>query len=121
MVPQHQRLKHRNDFTRLRQIGRKKAHPLAVLIYCRNDEAVSRFGFSASRRVGNAVKRNRGKRILREAVRLSLQEFEIDSGWDCLFIVRDRTPTAAFVDAQAAVLQLLERAGLLTDSNNSKI
>ncbi len=117
MVPRPNRLKRRNDFAQLRRYGRKKAHPLAVLIYCRNNEADSRFGFSASRRVGNAIKRNRGKRLLREAVRLSLPE--IDSGWDCLFIVREKTPTAAFVDVQAAVLQLLERAKLIDATNNA--
>ena len=111
MVPRAHRLKHRNDFARLRQHGRKKAHPLGVLIYCRNDYEVSRFGFSASRRVGNAVKRNRGKRLLREAIRLQVEH--IVPGWDCLFIVREKTPTAAFADVQAAVLQLLGRANLL--------
>lgn len=111
MVPQEHRLKHRNDFARLRQHGRKKAHPLGVLIYCRNQSDLSRFGFSASRRVGNAVKRNRGKRLLREAIRLQVDL--ITPGWDCLFIVREKTPTAAFADVQAAVLQLLGRANLL--------
>jgi len=111
MVPQAHRLKHRNDFARLRQHGRKKAHPLGVLIYCPNEGELSRFGFSASRRVGNAVQRNRGKRLLREAIRLHIKL--ITPGWDCLFIVRDKTPTAAFADVQAAVLQLLGRANLL--------
>ena len=111
MVPREHRLKHRNDFARLRQHGRKKAHPLGVLVYCQNNHDVSRFGFSASRRVGNAVKRNRGKRLLREAIRL--QVGQITPGWDCLFIVREKTPTAAFADVQAAVLQLLGRANLL--------
>ena len=113
MVPRQHRLTHRDDFARLRKQGRKKAHPLAVLVYCPNQLFVSRFGFVASKRVGHAVKRNRGKRLLREALRLTLKEMEIPSGWDCLFIVREKTPAAAFVDVQAAVLQLLARADLL--------
>ena len=72
----------------------------------------SRFAFSASRRVGNAVKRNRAKRVLREAVRWHLGE--IEPGWDCLFIARAQTPDAAFADVEAAVSQLLTRAQLLT-------
>lgn len=49
---------------------RKNANPLAVLARP-NDLAHHRLGLTVSRRVGNAVKRHRIKRLLREAFRLN--------------------------------------------------
>ena len=72
---------------------------------------LSRFAVSASRRVGPAVSRNRAKRLLRAAVHSNLTE--IESGWDCLFIARQRTPHASYGEVETAVKQLLSRAHIL--------
>jgi len=78
-----------------------------------NGRPLSRFAFSASRRVGHAVSRNRAKRLLRAAVFSNLTE--IEPGWDCLLIARERTPDASYTEVQSAVKQLLSRAGILAD------
>lgn len=106
------RLRHPADFERLRNEGRRWHHPLAVLVIGANNQSISRFAFLASKRVGKAVARNRARRLLREAVRLKLDE--IEKGWDCLFIARQATSEASFQEVDAAVGQLLGRAGLLS-------
>ena len=108
------RLKQKTDFARLSQQGQRFAHPLVLLVVVPQDPTLqlphSRFAFSASRRVGNAVLRNRAKRLMREAIR---QHFHaIQPYWDCLFVARPQTPTADFADVESAVLQLLRRAKL---------
>jgi ribonuclease P protein component len=108
------RLRHRRDIALVRAAGQGRRHPLAVLLYRANGKAVSRFAFSASHHVGKAVVRNRAKRLLREAVRLHVAE--IQSGWDCMFIARRPTATATFLEVEDAVLRLLHRAQLLSDS-----
>lgn len=108
------RLCRRVDFARLRRHGRSLAHPLAVLVVVAQPEVGlphARFAFSASKRVGNAVKRNRAKRLLREAVRVELPA--IGGGYDCLFIARSATPDSGFAEVQTAVRQLLRRAKLI--------
>ena len=126
MLPQRHRLRHRSDVMRVRRLGKAWRHPLAVLLVVRAEpgtrtsgavdlitKAPTRFAFTASRRVGSAVARNRGKRLLREAVRGHLEL--IEPGWDCLFIVREATPTADFTAVQTAVANLLRRAHLAAE------
>ena len=78
---------------------------------------LTRFAFSASRRVGNAVSRNRAKRLLRAAVHSSLTE--IEPGWDCLLIAREETTQASYAEVEAAVTQLFIRARLLAQNPQS--
>jgi len=111
MLRASNRLRRAADLERVRRQGRSWRHPLAVLLVLPNAETVSRFGFIASRHVGNAVVRNRAKRLLREVIRLHLAE--IKPGWDCLFIVRPHLPQSSLAEVETAVLQLLRRAQLL--------
>lgn len=117
MLQQQYRLRRSADLKRVRQQGESRHHSLMILIIHPNGLAVSRFAFIASRRVGNAVKRNRGRRLLREVVRLHLSE--ILPGYDCVFIARQATPEASFVDVETAVLTLFSRLNLLDRQNSS--
>lgn len=110
LQPQY-RLRRSADLKRVRQHGESRRHPLAILIAYPNDLEISRFAFIASRRVGNAVERNRGRRLLREVVRLHLSE--ITSGYDFVFITRQATPNASYEDVETAVLRLFSRLKLL--------
>jgi ribonuclease P protein component len=81
-----------------------------VLCVLPNDLPRTRFGFSVSKRVGNAVVRNRARRRLREIVRLRLPR--IVSGWDVVLIARPPIAQAEFRQIEAAVERLLQQAGL---------
>lgn len=60
-------------------------------VYGRPNEAgYDRLGLSVSRRVGNAVQRNRIKRLLREAFRLS--QHDLPGGYDLVIVVRPHGP-----------------------------
>lgn len=66
-------------------------------------------GFTASKKVGGAVRRNRAKRRLREAARVALA-FGGQSGWDYVFIARaaacERPWPSLLADAVTAVLRV---------------
>lgn len=111
MLHSANRLRRPADVERVRQQGRSLRHPLVILLVLSNDLETSRFAFVASRRVGNAVKRNRAKRLLREAVRL--HQKQIAPAWDCVFIARPLLSQASYQETETAVLQLLKRARLL--------
>lgn len=105
------RLRERERFEQVRRQGSCWTDRLIVLCALPNGLARSRFGFSVSRRVGNAVVRNRLKRRLREIVRL--QREGIALGWDVVFIARPPTARADYREIERAVGRLLRQAGLI--------
>ena len=77
------RLRGQKDFDRVRRAGRAWSHPLLVLNVVQNEQAFSRYGFIAGKSVGNAVARNRAKRLLHEAMRQ--RHDGIEESWDLVF------------------------------------
>ncbi|MCD6290894.1 MAG: ribonuclease P protein component [Anaerolineae bacterium] len=111
------RLTDRDRFWQVRREGRSWVHPLVVLCVLPNGLSYSRFGFAVSRRIGSAVRRNRVKRRLREAVR-SMQP-QIQPGWDIVFIARPPIAEADYRQVVAACARLLRRAHLLKQDGAS--
>jgi ribonuclease P protein component len=104
------RLRRRDRFEEIRRQGKCWTHRLLVLCLLPNDLPASRFGFSVSKRVGNAVVRNRVRRRLREIVRLRLPA--VAPGWDVVLIARPTIAQAEFRQIETAVERLLVQAGL---------
>jgi ribonuclease P protein component len=110
------RLHQSSDIQRVRRTGKSYAHPLLVLVAARGEPPAKRVAFSAGKRVGGAVERNRAKRRLREVIRPltgSLAE-----GWDLLLIARAGAARADFAELTGAVRSLLQKAGVLADHDD---
>ena len=105
------RLTKSTDLKRVRRTGKSYAHPLAILVTNPNHQSTSRFGVTAGKALGNAVHRNRAKRLLREALRLNLSM--ISGGWDAILIARPAVLQANWSEIREAVTKLLRLAGLL--------
>jgi ribonuclease P protein component len=87
-INRRRRVRKRAEFERIQREGERVNTRRFVLILSRQLEATlpSRLGVTASRRVGNAVVRNRAKRVVREAFRATDDLFR--DGVDLVVIVR---------------------------------
>ena len=70
------RIRSNERFQEIRRGDRSVADRILVLCLLPNGLPYSRFGFSISKRIGNAVTRNRIKRRLREIMRLRMGEIK---------------------------------------------
>jgi ribonuclease P protein component len=111
------RLTRSEDFKRVRRSGKSYAHPLVVLIVQTHDQPRVKIGVAAGRTVGTAVTRNRAKRLLREAMRPLIPN--IVSGLDLILIARPGLVSATLEETRQALLNLLQRAQILTPLNES--
>jgi ribonuclease P protein component len=107
------RLRRRAEFLRAAQFGRKAATGGVVLqALTREDQDPARLGFTVTKKVGNAVTRNRCRRRLKEAVRLVLLERAV-RGVDLVLIGRGSTRKREFMALQSDIRRALERTGVL--------
>ncbi len=117
-IPQPARLKQRADFVRLAKSGRKAAtHGLVLQAMeredgAREDRAAPRLGFTVTKKVGNAVIRNRTRRRLKEAARLLLREHPV-AGVDLVLIGRDATRARRFPELMDDLRRALIKVGVL--------
>lgn len=108
------RLTRPDDFERVRQSGRSFPHRMMVLVARPNEQKQTRVGVVAGRAVGNAVTRNRAKRVLRAAMRVV--HGSVQPGWDVILIARAPLPSSAHIEVVEALQTLLRRAGLVLAS-----
>ncbi|MFN4155076.1 MAG: ribonuclease P protein component [Paracoccaceae bacterium] len=101
-------MRHRPEFLRTASARRQGAGGFLVQARCRNDGKPGvQVGFTASKKIGNAVFRNRAKRRLREVARAVLPQLA-QPGWDYVLVARpgvtvDRPFAQLLVDLETAL------------------
>jgi len=103
-------LKSGNDFDRVISGGRSVKNNYLVMYVAPSAQNFTRIGICVGKSIGNAVKRNRVKRRLREILR-SINF--LCKPADCVIIARKTTIDAGFSDLKNAVLSLLKIACLI--------
>jgi len=111
-VRRESHLRRRKDFDSVFRAGRAWSNNLLVLRTLASDLPDNRFGFITSKRVGNAIVRNRTRRRLREALR----PMNLETSWDIVISAKTTAAKADYHELKRAVVDLLVRAGILKDA-----
>ncbi len=106
-------LKRNNDFARGYRFGKNSVSPCLVLYVNKNRVKKTRIGITTSKKVGNAVKRNRARRVIRQAI----YDCNINKnlGKDLIFVARGQTPFKKSYEITKSMKKLLENAGIQND------
>lgn len=99
------RLKKRADYLRVQHEGRKHhtKHFLVVVLARGDAESTPRIGITVTKKVGNAVARNRVKRVVREVFRRERARFP--QGCDVVFIAKEGAPLLGYDEVLAELPQ----------------
>ncbi len=100
-----ERILKRAEFINLNLHGNRYYTKSFVGILKQNRRNFTRLGITASKRVGNSVKRNRIKRLIREFFRLNKQQ--IPGGYDIMIIALKESDKLNFFKVQEELGDLL--------------
>jgi len=107
------RIKQGRDFSRARQEGQRLVHGCLIANWRKLPaDSPHRLGVVTSGKIGNAVIRNRARRLLREAFRL--HQFDLTQPVDLVLVARASIVGKAFADVEKDFLTTVRKAGLLS-------
>jgi ribonuclease P protein component len=105
--PKSNRILRRDEFRRAYDGGRKvQAHYFTAFVL-QKAGAEARLGITATRKVGKAVRRNRARRLVREAFRKN--KWLVPQGVDIVINVKQSLTEASYQDFEADFIAFLER------------
>ncbi len=99
------------DFRRIYAKGKSFVSPFLVTYVMKNRFGLIRVGITTSKKTGNAVKRSRSRRVIREAFRTAVPA--VKPGYDFIFVARARTPFVKSTDVYRMMRKQLKEAGVL--------
>lgn len=99
------------DFHRAYRRGKVYTNPALVSYVTKNRAGICRIGITTSKKIGNAVERNRSRRVIRAA--FHAVESEINGGWDIVFVARSKTKYLKSTQLEAIMLAHLKQAGVI--------
>jgi ribonuclease P protein component len=106
--PKALRLRKGKEFDRVFAEGKRLSDGCMLLVYAPNGLPHSRIGIQAGRKIGNAVTRNRAKRLLREAFRL--HQDVLPRGYDFVVVPRPQEEERTLEQVVASLTSLARKA-----------
>jgi ribonuclease P protein component len=100
-----------NDFRRIYNRGKSFVTPLVVVYVMKRKGSQVRVGITTSKKIGNAVERNRSRRVIREAFRELYPR--VRRGVDLVLVARGKTPFVKSTDVKRHMEKQLMAAGVL--------
>ncbi len=98
------------EFSRVYAKGKSYVHPQIVLYVFKTKNVPTKVGFTATKKIGNAVKRNRARRVMKEALAAHLMPES--KGFHLVLVARGQTTTIKSTQLSKTIGKLFAKAGL---------
>lgn len=105
-----ERIAKRKTFSAIYHQGVWKSSTHFTIIICSNTQGVKRLGITVTKKTGNAVKRNRIKRLIREFFRLNKDLFP--AGHDVVIMSKRNMPPLTYQEACRELTELFTRKAI---------
>ena len=104
-------LKCNADFRRLYNRGKTVTDPALVIYYSKNRAGICRIGITTSKKIGNAVERNRSRRLLKEAFRSICPQ--VSPCYDIVIVARSKTKYVKSTRLAEIMQRIFSEQGML--------
>lgn len=111
--PRSEHVLQRSEYLQIYDEGHKTVRRQFIFYLVRDEGQERKFGLAVSRRVGNAVVRNRVKRYIREVYRHHRPR--LDSGIRMVIVARPRAARLSYEECHDAIAHLFDVGGVLRD------
>ena len=106
-------LNQNTDFQRTYYRGKSTARPALVVYTMKNRVGICRVGITTSKKIGNAVERNRSRRIIRAAYQSIFNRYTLKGNYDIIFVARGKTKYLKSTQVEKAMLEAMTELGLV--------
>ena len=106
----YESLKNYRNFQNVYKNGRSYANKYLIMYILENRTDINRVGISVSKKVGNSIVRHRLTRLIRESVRLNVEN--IEKGYDIVIVARVNLKGKKFAETESAFLHLAKLHGI---------
>lgn len=103
-------LRKKKDFSAIYNRGKSVGEKYVVLFFRKNNLPYNRTAFLASKKVGNSVKRNRARRLMKESFRALKQN--MPTGYDLIFIARNTIIDLKCADVEKSMEAAIKKSGI---------
>jgi len=103
-------LRRKSDFSAIYKKGKSVGEKYVVLFYKKNDLTYNRTAFLASKKVGNSIRRNRARRLMKESYR-EIKD-NLAESYDFIFIARNTICNSKCADVKKSMEAAIKKAKL---------
>ncbi len=104
-------LRRKKDFSVIYNKGKSIGERYVVLFYKKNNLTYNRTAFLASKKVGNSIRRNRARRLMKESYREL--EVNLEKGYDIIWIARKTIHNLKCTDVKKSMGAALKKSGII--------
>lgn len=104
------RIRRNKEYRRIYRMGERFRNRAGLMYVCHTKKARVRMGFVATKKIGDAVARNRAKRLMKEVYRL--HRHELLPHHEAILLAGEFLTKATYREAEKALISLWRAAGI---------